>query len=302
MKTSIKFLSVLTISAAMFSCSNDEPAKVSDASTKGVEIVSLSDYLPQISRSGEPSEKVLKFSDKAAYDNMISQLKNMDADSRIEYLTDLGFESAYVKWKQADAELEAIFDDESLDSCAFGKEVASFVEKYEDTYNFYQEDETDVTPRLKFEDKDMALVATSDGHVVIGDELVTASLLAAVPTGPMDTSIVKTCEASVKNDKYTSFLSVGRIGDTFAFKTQTYRKKNFGTKYAEDVIHIGDLLIADAAGHVISTHIETGRGTWKLYGTVSSFNMYLDIIIADFHSSKRPDNKVTKEFKNIVMK
>lgn len=310
MKELFNYVSVISVAAVLFACGNSEDVLNGAADgASNVEVVSLSDYLPQSSRAAEMADgaKVLKFKDKEAYSRTIAELNSMDENQRLEYFEELGFDGAYTLQRKADAELEAIFDDESLDSCAFYREIAAYINKYDGMFCFHKEDETDVTPNLKFEDDNMALVGTIDGYAVIGDKLVGASTMAAEPTGPISVNleIVKTCEVSVKNGKYTSYLSLGRIENHFAFKTQTYRKKFVSTKYDNDVVHIGDVAVKEltALNNGFSTHIDVkGKATYRLPVFLNSKLQKWDVQFTNFYSSKHPENKASKTFNNIAMK
>lgn len=310
MKKLFNYVSVISVAAVLFACGNSEDVLNGAADgASNVEVVSLSDYLPQSSRADEMADgaKVLKFKDKETFSRTIAQLNGMDENQRLKYFEELGFDGAYTMQRHADVELEAIFDDESLDSCAFYREIAAYINKYNGMFCFQKEDETDVTPNLKFEDDNMALVGTIDGYAVIGDKLVGASTMAAEPTGPIPIKIdiVKTCEVSVKNGKYTSYLSLGRIENHFAFKTQTYRKKFVSTKYDNEVVHIGDIVVKEltALNNGFSTHIEaTGKVTDRFPAFLNSKLQKWDVQFTNFYSSKHPENKASKTFNNISMK
>lgn len=313
MKKLFNCVSAISVTAMLFACGNSEDVLNGAADgASNIEVVSLSDYLPQSSRASEMADgaKVLKFKDKETFSRTIAQLNGMDENQRLKYFEELGFDGAYTMQRHADAELEAIFDDESLDSCAFYREITAYINKYDGIFCFHKEDETDVTPNLKFEDENMALVGTIDGYAVIGNELVGASVLAAEPTGPIPVKvdIVKTCEVSVTNGKYNykSFLTLGRIENRFAFKTQTYRKKYLSTKYDNAVIHYGKITVTELTNQgkgsfSIDVHSK-GKGTFKLIFPLESKLQKWNISFSNFYSSSFPENKVSKEFSNITMK
>lgn len=300
MKKNLVKIFAIVMSAVSCSCSSvDDEAPVME-SRSDVEVITDADCVMLKSRTSQDLEwkQILKFKDYASYERVVAQLQEMDENQRMDYFEQLGFEGAYLILKKADAELDEIFDDDTIDSTEFSSKLEEIKAKYSEVLSFENEMEGDVTPHLKFNDPEKELVGSAEGFVVIGEEIVEPQD-GIQPLG----EIVKTCEVSVKNGDYKSFLSVGRIGIYFAFKTQTYKKKFLSIKRDTNCGHDAYLEISDRTGVRISEIIKTKTGKWKLNLRGDEINgVNVTVKIVDFSCTRNPDNKASKTFENIVMK
>ncbi|MCM1076161.1 MAG: DUF4848 domain-containing protein [Bacteroides sp.] len=310
MKTLINLFVIAIMTFCFSACSNDTEPVVSENPTPyGIKVENQSKYIPGLSRAAD-DKQILVFPDETSYQSTLNMLADMSEDERNEYFKTIGFEGAYSIRNQADKELDALFDDEKLDSCEFNHEIDKLIERYDGLLSFNkredckENEELDVTPGFKFSDKDLQLVGSVDGYVVVGNEIKSAqsNLSRATVPDPIDTSIIKTCEVCVNHGKYKSYLSIGRKGIYFAFKVQTYRKKNFATKHDNDCIHYGTFEISDTKG-VLGVRVQHKRGEYSLPPyEVKAMDLKLKVVVTDFYDSKHPDEKVSKTFTDVIFK
>ena len=185
---------------------------------------------------------VLHFKDEQVYSETLRQLKNMTENERFTYFQQLGFEGAYILWEQADRELDKIFDMESDDSHLIQEMINTYKDKYSDIFSFNTVDLFDVTPYFTFTDNDLSLLGNIKGYVVIGNSLrgpkydyptydldeVVSATRAAEPT-PIEPGFkgFKDASLTIKNGKYKSTMTIGRIvnGNSFAEEFKTKKKK-----------------------------------------------------------------------------
>ena len=94
----------------------------------------------------------------------------MSLKKKEAFFNDLGFKGAYSSLKEADDELDKIFDIE--DDNAFLEAYKEFKDKYEDTYLFNTENTYDLSPYLPFTDAELELLGSNQGYLIIGNEVI----------------------------------------------------------------------------------------------------------------------------------
>lgn len=261
------FVLTLCVSLSLFSCSNEDEFTPSNKKTAPmVEVSKLSDWLSGTRNSLETlvDMPVLRFKDEQAYNETITKLNEMDKEGRDAYFKKLGFNGAYTIYNNADEELEQIFEIE--DSIRFEKEISRYKEKYNNIFVFNTIDTYDATPYYTFTDNNLSLVGNIKGYVVIGnilkmpenntptfdvDNEVTATVAAAAP-GPIEPGFksFKNASLSIKNGKYKSTMTIGRIvnGNSFAVEFVT-KKKQFLWKKSVSASYTADLEMQSAKFH-----------------------------------------------------
>lgn len=158
-------------------------------------------------------------------------------------------------WNRADEELEQIFDTEG--TLRIEKLINDCKVKYGNVFSFNTIDTYDVTPYFTFTDNGLSLVGNIKGYVVIGNTLKAPEVntptyevdeeavsTRALRPGPIQPSFKGFRDASVaiKNGKYRSTMSIGRIvnGNSFAVEFKTKKKvmfwrKNVAAGYSADL-------------------------------------------------------------------
>lgn len=255
----------LFMSVSLFSCSNEEEfGPVNEKVIPALEVSKMSDWLPNTRSSFDESGDmpVLHFKDEQAYNETIAKLNEMNKEERDTYFKTIGFDGAYTIWNHADEELEQIFEIE--DSIRFENEISNYKEKYDKIFAFNTIDAYDATPYLTFTDDNLSLVGNIKGYVVIGntlkmpgnntptfdvdDEVATA----AVAPGPIEPGFkgFKNAALSIKNGKYKSTMTIGRIvnGNSFAVEFVT-KKKQFLWKKSVSASYSAELEMQSSKFH-----------------------------------------------------
>lgn len=166
-----KLFFFFTVLLALVSCSSSEQDDLYGGIQDDVQVVSLSGELN--SRAGNslsPDNEVLKFSDQAAYDKIVSKLAGMTVSQKDAFFKNLGFIGAYSELSKADSELDKIFDIE--DDKVFIDSVSKFKAKYAGMFVFNDSDKYDLSPYLPFTDNDLELVGNINGLVMIGNKVI----------------------------------------------------------------------------------------------------------------------------------
>lgn len=237
------------LSLGILSCSNEEEntSSSNNNSSPKVEVTKMSDWLPYSRNASDSSMDmpVLHFQNEQIYHQTIERLSNMTKEERDIYFEKLGFDGAYTLWNQADEELEQIFDTE--DTLRIEKLINDYKVKYSNVFSFNTVDPYDVTPYLTFTDNEMSLVGNIKGYVVVGNTLKapevntptydtdeeTVSTRALHP-GPIQPGFkgFKDASLTIKNGKYRSTMTIGRIvnGNSFAVEFKTKKKVVFWKK------------------------------------------------------------------------
>lgn len=247
---SLPMSSVLLLFLALFaSCSNDENYVETDNNQPDVIVTTMGKFLASTRSTvvEQDDTPVLQFKDEAAYTAILNKIKEMSTEEKSAYFEEIGFEGAYLILDHADEELDSIFEIE--DQTKFEKELALYQSKYEGVLAFNTEDEYDVSPYLQFTDDDMALVGNIDGYVIIGDEIVSPEI--STPTFDLDSDTeeavstetyttpiqpgfkaFKNSSLTIKNGKYTSTMTIGRIinGNSLCVEFVTKKKQFFWKK------------------------------------------------------------------------
>lgn len=315
MRKLLCFIAILVMATGFFACNSvEEPGAQGNSARPKVRVGKLSDYITDVSR-GDDDTQILIFDQVKDFEETVAMLKAMSHEQRLAYFDSIGFDGAYTFLSRADDQLEAIFDDESLDSCAFCHKILEYKNKFSGILTFRENGETeneqdsiDVTPYLPFIDDNNELVGSILGYVVVEDELVGplgAQESTSRASGPTETNtaIIVTKQICINHGKYKSELAVGRIGHMFGFRVQTYRKKFLHTKYDNRCIHHANLYISDVKGNWVNANISHKTGQYDLRPyAVRLFDLYVDIKITDFYDSYHPKEKMSKTFTKVVMK
>lgn len=170
----MKIKSIISIALLLLciSCSNDETLE-NTKNSKDLEVVNLNDFVDNgnTTRSGNvANQAVLKFKDYNVYQETLNKLQGMSLEKKEAFFNDLGFKGAYSSLKEADDELDKIFDIE--DDNAFLEAYKEFKDKYEDTYLFNTENTYDLSPYLPFTDAELELLGSNQGYLIIGNEVI----------------------------------------------------------------------------------------------------------------------------------
>lgn len=231
------------------SCSNEEEivSQSVNNSYLEVEVSRMSDWLPgtRNASDGLADMPVLHFPNEQVYNQTIEKLSNMPKEDRDTYFEKLGFDGAYTLWNQADEELEQIFDTE--DTLQIEKLINDYKVKYSNIFSFNTIDSYDVTPYFTFTDNELSLVGNIKGYVVVGNTLKAPEV--STPTYDIDEDAVSTralysgpiqpgfkgfkdASVAIKNGKYRSTMTIGRIvnGNSFAVEFKTKKKVMFWKK------------------------------------------------------------------------
>lgn len=179
-KTTSKMFALGILSILVFSCS-DEANDVSmensrNEVTKLIEVAKMGDFIANdpktraILDESRHDMPILHFESQEIFDATANQLKDMDINDRVIFLEELGFESACVKLKNADDELDLIFDIE--DDNQFLNAYEIYKRKLNNEFVFNSIDEYDLSPYLNFTDEKLELLGNSIGYVAIADRLV----------------------------------------------------------------------------------------------------------------------------------
>jgi hypothetical protein len=301
MKNLFSYLTIPMMVFVIASCSNNEEPQLNAVSeTTEFEVITMSDS--PISRSNEDSSitQILKFKDKAAFERTLSKVKAMDDSSKHAFFNEIGFDGAYILLDNADEELDHAFDlAEATDSITGVKIIRDCVAKYDGILKFSDSDLSDVTPSLPFSDEKAELLGNFEGRVMIGNQIVSPQ---AAPAPAYDGSFIKyKAEVTVKNDHYTSYCRLGRMGQNMAIELETY-KRIFGFKKSDKkCCYDGDLEIW-SNGKSEKTRIHNAKGAWKLFSLASAYSPRVNMKMTNFSSTRNSNNKVSKTIENIPVK
>lgn len=305
------------------SCSTEIPTDVFPAQEElKFKIVTLDNYLSQSSRgltipdsTSVKDQYILSFDTEADFTAMLNYLRSLSDEDRIAYFDKIGFDGAYKIWSKADAELDSV-----MNECdEMGNDTASIITKLNDYRTKYDgalsvneistaSDSIEVTPSLMFDNEDMALIGSINGYVIIEGKLIESfeSAPMQVKRNARGQDFVKyKAEVCVKNGKYKSYLSFGRIGNNIAFKTQTYRKVLCFTKHDNKCTYFGGLAAYKAGTNSgVSKDVTNIKcGEYKIINSDAKyFSPRLDAYFYSFHSSRNMNNKVTTTVKNALVK
>lgn len=320
MKLKTFIISVISLFSiySLTSCNNETVDFIEQNESVGaIRVVNLSDYIPALTRSSDSisNEQVLKFSDKKAYNQTLDEIRRMSEEEKSDYFQRIGFDGAYTILKRANNELETIFDMNDSDSIAVCNKVNNYLAKYNGILAFNDSDRYDVTPSLKFEGKDIELIGSINGYVVVGDSLYHGDPFTLTSSTDHESKVtpvympyngyfIEYKNVSVKNGKYTSYLRIGRKGQYIAFKTETYRKILFWKKYDKRPGYDAKLTISSQNGRTVRSYdIHCRMGEWCLSGAhIDLFTPYMNIIVRDFSSTNDTKNKVSGTFKNVLVR
>lgn len=295
------------------SCSNEDGIEMQQVSSQSddVTVAKISDYIKTGSRSVNDGDLVLQFKNRAAYERVISKLNEMDEDEKLSYFESLGFEGAYTTLLNADRELDAIFDSEA-DSITVCNMIQDYLNKYQGNFAFNEDDTTDVTPNLSFDDEDAALVGNVDGYVVIGNEILApednngvisrSKATKANPQPVYNGKFIKfdRCTLEIKNGKYKSTISMGRMGSFLAFHTETYKKILFFKKKDKNAGHNCKLTITRGNNRAV-INVKTKCGDFRTGISAYPYSPTFNVIMENFWSTRGKAN-ATKSFYNVIVK
>lgn len=258
---------------------------------------------------------VLHFKDEQVYSETLRQLKNMTENERFTYFQQLGFEGAYILWEQADRELDKIFDMESDDSHLIQEMINTYKDKYSDIFSFNTVDLFDVTPYFTFTDNDLSLLGNIKGYVVIGNSLrgpkydyptydldeVVSATRAAEPT-PIEPGFkgFKDASLTIKNGKYKSTMTIGRIvnGNSFAVEFKTKKKQLFWKKSVKAGYSAMLTMKSSKFNYKNTVFCPYGKEVSILNLPIERVGNVFDAVVENFKSS-RGDAKGNQSFHNI---
>lgn len=246
----MKIKSIISIALLLLciSCSNDETLE-NTKNSKDLEVVNLNDFVDNgnTTRSGNvENQAVLKFKDYNVYQETLNKLQGMSLEKKEAFFNDLGFKGAYSSLKEADDELDKIFDIE--DDNAFLEAYKEFKDKYEDTYLFNTENTYDLSPYLPFTDAELELLGSNQGYLIIGNEVIapnnnvpnykqnatSVNTRAGVPsTSPKWRALVgDVLGVTIKKGKYRSDISLGidEYGNIFMVRAASQKKKKLWSR------------------------------------------------------------------------
>lgn len=301
---------VLMVMMLSVSCS-DESTILNDSESK-VKVVTLGDYFATHSRTNNPGnleEPILDFEDEETYLQTLEMLRGMNEQQRLEYFESIGFEGAYTIMSKADTELETIFDEFEADSIGACEAMNEYLAKYRRVLDFNEDDDTDVTPSLLFEDEDLQLVGSVSGYVIVDGEFITPencdygddSFIAnengndGKSRSGFNGGFKEYTKTEVKNGKYHSYFRFGRNGNYIGFKVETYRKMFLWKKYDKKCGYDGFLEIWDSRNQNGRAYvIRTMRGTYSLKEAPAMlYSPRINMKITNFSSTRNSNNKKT---------
>lgn len=269
----MKIKSIISIALLLLciSCSNDETLE-NTKNSKDLEVVNLNDFVnnSNTTRSGNvENQAVLRFKDYNVYQETLNKLQGMSLEKKEAFFNDLGFKGAYSSLKEADDELDKIFDIE--DDNAFLEAYKEFKDKYEDTYLFNTENTYDLSPYLPFTDAELELLGSNQGYLIIGNEVIAPNN--NVPNYKYTATNVNTraggfpydpqwqalagdvLGVTIKKGKYRSDITLGidESGNIFMVRTASQKKKKLWSR-RHPTNYEADLWVE--GGHV---HISIGN-------------------------------------------
>ena len=246
----MKIKSIISIALLLLciSCSNDETLE-NTKNSKDLEVVNLNDFADNgnTTRSGNvENQAVLKFKDYNVYQETLNKLQGMSLEKKEAFFNDLGFRGAYSSLKEADDELDKIFDVE--DDNAFLEAYKEFKDKYEDTYLFNTENTYDLSPYLPFTDAELELLGSNQGYLIIGNEVIAPNN--NVPNYKYTATNVNTraggfpydpqwqalagdvLGVTIKKGKYRSDITLGidESGNIFMIRVASQKKKKLWSR------------------------------------------------------------------------
>lgn len=254
----INIMITVCLSISTFSCNDETDIYSSDSNaTQDIEVSKMGDWLPGTrNASGISSDMpVLRFKNEQIYLQTIEKLNKMTLEERETYFKKIGFDGAYTLWKQADEELDRIFDNE--DTLQLEKLIADYKIKYDHIFSFNSINTYDITPYFTFTDNELSLIGNIKGYVVIGNVLkapkknsplykvdaVAASTRASGAVMDQSDFIgFQNASLTINNGNYRSTMTIGRMakGRFLAVAFNTKKKaalyiKNATTNYSADL-------------------------------------------------------------------
>mgnify|MGYP000000348406 FL=1 len=246
----MKIKSIISIALLLLciSCSNDETLE-NTKNSKDLEVVNLNDFVDNgnTTRSGNvENQAVLRFKDYNVYQETLNKLQGMSLEKKEAFFNGLGFKGAYSSLKEADDELDKIFDIE--DDNAFLEAYKEFKDKYEDTYLFNTENTYDLSPYLPFTDAELELLGSNQGYLIIGNEVIapnnnvpnykqnptSVNTRAGIPsTNPTWKALVgDVLGVTIKKGKYRSDITLGidEYGNIFMVRAASQKKKKLWSR------------------------------------------------------------------------
>lgn len=301
--------SILMLFASLLaSCSNDEEATGAYDGQPDVVVTTMGKCMASTRALQEVQADmpVLQFKDEVAYTAFLNKVKGMNAEEKTSYFKNLGFDGACQILDKADQELDSIFDLD--DRNEFEQALTSYKSKYEGILAFNTEDEYDASPYLTFTDEDLAVVGNIKGYVVIGNKLVGPKL--ATPTFDLDNDTVSSSvltratttstpiqpgfkafnnsSLTIKNGKYKSTMTIGRIvnGNSFCVEFVT-KKKQFLWKKRVNASYIAVLEIKSSKFYHKNTVSCPSGSRWAILGLpIESVGTTFDATVTNFKSSR----------------
>lgn len=288
------------------SCNSDLGEPLGENRQIFFKVDKLSHYMHSKSRTEVKGQDVLVFPNEDSYNQTLEKVRNMNASQRIQFFDSIGFNGAYSILYKANKELDEVFDlDENTDSTEITRQMIRVLHKYDNILNFEGISMNDVTPSLTFKNKDLELIGSLDGYVIIGDSIVRSddSLISSDNNIALQgkSCFAGLCEVSVKNNNIYSKLRIGRLRWNVCFAIDMYRTKCiFFKKWYYDKRHYGKIELSTPAGTNVAYYkLNTHPTPQDFYWNIAPSGNYPDkvvIKITDFCCESNLNNKVTKSF------
>lgn len=324
-KMNLSYVTALGFLAlGLFSC-NDENEFMNNATENQlpeVEVSNLSEWNNGTRSSNSmQDEKVLRFRDLETYRKVLSKLSSMTDEEKTFYFQEIGFDGAFTVLQSANNEADLILDSDDLNDIE--TKANEYKNKYSSILSFNPEDQYDLTPYLNFTDKELSIIGSTNGYVVIGNSLKKADN--AYPTyddytvtmtddiqasragvlGPIQPGWkeFKNASLTIKKGKYKSTMTIGRIvnGHSLAINFRTKKKVLFWNKSVNTNYSIESLSFNSPQFNYSNKVIGFRSGICMLNLLPEKVGKEFDSTVKNFQSGKCGDARGNQTFKNIIV-
>ena len=308
----------------LFSCNNENEiyGNTQESQQPEVEVSNLSEWNNGTRGSnGMQDEKVLRFRDLETYRNVLSKLSGMTDDEKTSYFQEIGFDGAFTLLQSANNEADQILESDDLND--IDAKAKEYKKKYSSMLSFNPDDQYDLTPYLNFTDKELSIIGSANGYVVIGDSLKRTDN--AYPTyddytvtvandvqvsrsgasGPIQPGWKEFKDASltIKKGKYKSTMTIGRIvnGHSLAISFQTKKKVVLWKKSINTNYSIESLSFNTPQFNYSNKVAGPRSGVCILNLPPERVGKMFNSTVKNFQSGKCGDVRGNQTFKNIVV-
>ncbi|WP_289073926.1 DUF4848 domain-containing protein [uncultured Bacteroides sp.] len=323
----MKFSNVITLgflALGLFSCNNENEImdNTTDSQLSEVEVSNLSEWNNETrSSNGIQDEKVLRFRDLDTYRKVLSKLSSMTDEEKTSYFQKIGFDGAFTLLQSANNEADLILDSDDLNYIE--AKANEYKKKYSSILSFSPEDPYDLTPYLNFTDKELSIIGSTNGYVVIGNSLKEAENAhptydeytvimtddiqgsrAGVP-GPIQPGWreFKNASLTIKKGKYKSTMTIGRIvnGHSLAVSFQTKKKVVFWNKSVNTNYSVESLSFNSPQFNYSNKVVGPRSGICILGLLPERVGKHFDSTVKNFQSGKCGEARGNQTFKNITV-